>query len=425
MERRKTALPAVGMRIIKSALGVLLVFLIYLLRGRRGTPFYSALSVLWCMQPHATEIKSKSFQRTVGTFIGALFGLFMILLDYYVFRGGYEYLKYLLISFLIIPVIYTTIVINKKDASYFSCVVFLSIAVNHLKDANPYIFVINRVVDTLIGIALAYCINTFRLPRKKQNHILFISELDEVLLDDEAAMTPYSRFELNRMLDHGAKFTIATMRPPAALIPVLKDIRIKLPVIAMDGAILYDIQKNHIIRKFVMQFEEVDAFLKLFNERGYHCFVNVVIEDTVVIYYDTFKNEVEKALYKKLRHSPYRNYMKAPIVKKGDPIYLMLVDQAQRISDLYEILRKEGYTESFKIIQYDSKQYPGYAYIKIYNKEAKKKNMLMYLQEMEHIDEVVTLGSKDPIGDQAIYGEDANAIVKNFKKAYEPYFWQS
>ena len=143
MERKKVALPAVGMRIIKSALGVLFVFIIYLLRGRRGTPFYSALSVLWCMQPYVSDIRSKSFQRTIGTFTGAFYGLIMILLDYYGLVAGSELMKYLLISLLIIPVIYTTILINKKDASYFSCVVFLSIAVNHLSDASPFLFVIN------------------------------------------------------------------------------------------------------------------------------------------------------------------------------------------------------------------------------------------------------------------------------------------
>lgn len=425
MERKKVALPAVGMRIIKSALGVLFVFIIYLLRGRRGTPFYSALSVLWCMQPYVSDIRSKSFQRTIGTFTGAFYGLIMILLDYYGLVAGSELMKYLLISLLIIPVIYTTILINKKDASYFSCVVFLSIAVNHLSDASPFLFVINRVVDTLIGIVLAYCINTFRLPRKKQNHVLFVSELDEVLLDSEASMTPYSRFELNRMLDHGAQFTIATMRPPAALIPVLNGIRIKLPVIAMDGAILYDIHKNHIIKKFVMQFAEVQTFLALFEEKGFHAFINVVIEDSVIIYYDQFKNEVEEAIYKKLRNSPYRNYIKAPMMEKGDPIYLMLIDKEERIAFLYELLKKKGYTERFKILCYASKEYPGYMYIKIYNRDASKRNMLEKLKQITAIDQVVSLGESEQIGDKRISGEDANQIVKNFKKAYEPYVWKT
>ena len=71
------------------------------------------------------------------------------------------------ISILLIPVIYTTVLINKKKSTYFSCVVFLSIVVNHLSDKNPYFFVFNRVLDTMIGIVIALVINTIKIPFKK------------------------------------------------------------------------------------------------------------------------------------------------------------------------------------------------------------------------------------------------------------------
>ena len=180
--------------------------------------------------------------------IGAFYGLIMILLEYYFLPFDNEFIRYLIISVLIIPVIYTTVVINKKNASYFSCVVFLSIVVNHLNDKNPYFFVFNRVLDTMIGIVLALIINTARIPRKKRDNLLFVSELDKALLNMHNTLTPYSKIELNKMLDDGLKFTIATMRTPAALLEALKDIRIKLPVIAMDGAILFDVKDNRYMR---------------------------------------------------------------------------------------------------------------------------------------------------------------------------------
>ena len=41
-KQKNIKLPKIGMRIIKSALGVLLCFVIYFLRGKQATPFYSA-----------------------------------------------------------------------------------------------------------------------------------------------------------------------------------------------------------------------------------------------------------------------------------------------------------------------------------------------------------------------------------------------
>ena len=57
-------------------------------------------------------------------------------------------------------------------------------------------------------------------------------------------MTPYSVFELNQLLNDGIKFTIATERTPATLMSEIGGLHLKLPVIAMDGAVLYDLNEK-------------------------------------------------------------------------------------------------------------------------------------------------------------------------------------
>ena len=142
--------------------------------------------------------------------------------------------------------------VNKKQASYFSCVVFLSIVVNHLTDANPFLFVWSRVLDTLIGIGLGVLVNACSLPREHRNHILFVSGLDDTLLTEEDHLSAYSKVELNRMISTGAKFTVSTMRTPASLMEPLKDIHLNLPVIVMDGAALYDIKQKKYLYEYVI-----------------------------------------------------------------------------------------------------------------------------------------------------------------------------
>lgn len=424
MKIKSTALPPIGMRIIKSSIGVLLGFIIYLLRGKQGAPFYTALSVLWCMQPYPSNAKANARQRTIGTMIGAFYGLIMILLEYYFLPFDNEFIRYLIISVLIIPVIYTTVVINKKNASYFSCVVFLSIVVNHLNDKNPYFFVFNRVLDTMIGIVLALIINTARIPRKKRDNLLFVSELDKALLNMHNTLTPYSKIELNKMLDDGLKFTIATMRTPAALLEALKDIRIKLPVIAMDGAILFDVKDNRYLKVYEMTYSETKEFLELFKENNLHCFVNVVVEDSVIIYYDDFKNEVEKRIYDTLRSSPYRNYIKEELPERYGAVYLMLIDENKKIENLYSQMKELGYTERFKILKYSSDDFPGYSYIKVYNKKAIKENMIQYIKELTKADDIIILESTEEGKNLRVNKNESNEIVRNLKKIYEPYFWK-
>ncbi|WP_196001218.1 HAD hydrolase family protein [Clostridium sp. 1001271B_151109_B4] len=424
MKEKLTALPPIGMRIIKSSIGVLLGFIIYLIRGRQGAPFYTALSVLWCMQPYTSNAKANAIQRTIGTFIGAFFGLIVILIEFYLLPLDNELIRYILISILIIPVIYTTVIINKKNASYFSCVVYLSIVVNHLTDTNPYLFVINRILDTMIGIILALIINTARIPRKKNKNVLFVSELDKVLLNMQSTLTPYSKIELNKMLDDGAKFTIETMRTPAALLEALKDIRIKLPVVTMDGAMLFDIKNNRCLKLYKMSYLESKELINLFNDRDLHCFVNVVVEDSVLIYYGDFKNEAEETIYKELRYSPYRNYIKEELPERYGAAYLMTIDKSEKIDEIYEELKLKGYVNRFKILKYPSEDFKGYSYIKIYNKKANKENMINEIKKMVDVDKIIRFETTQESTGVIIGKNDSNEMVKNLKKIYEPYFWE-
>lgn len=422
MKIKSTALPPIGMRIIKSSIGVLLGFIIYLLRGKQGAPFYTALSVLWCMQPYSSNAKANAIQRTIGTGIGAAYGLIMILVEYYFISFDSEFFRYLMISLLIIPVIYTTVIINKKNASYFSCVVFLSIVVNHLSDRNPYYFVFNRVLDTLIGIGLALLINTARIPRKKRRNFLFVSELDHVLLNMNETLTPYSKVELNKMIDDGVKFTVATMKTPASLLTALQDIRINLPVIAMDGALLFDIKNNRYLHVYEMNHDETEELVKFFNQRGFHCFINTVVEDSVIIYYGEFKNNVEKKIYDQLRSSPYRNYIKEQLPEHYGSAYLMIIDESDKIDSVYKELENQGYTERFKVLKYSSEDYKGHSYIKIYNKQAIKENMIKYIKDLTKAEEIITF---EEAGQSSRENPNiANEMVKNLKRLYEPFFWQ-
>ncbi len=80
MKQKKYKLPKIGLRIIKSAVGVFLCYVINLLRNGQGIVFYSQLAGLWCMQDYVSETKSKAKQRSLGTLVGALAGLVYIML---------------------------------------------------------------------------------------------------------------------------------------------------------------------------------------------------------------------------------------------------------------------------------------------------------------------------------------------------------
>ena len=384
--------PHIGMRIIKSALGVLICFAIYFMRGKQGTPFYSALAVLWCIQNQTKNTVGNALQRTVGTGIGAAYGLAHILIKQKILVLGDSFFHYCIIALALIPIIYTTVVIKQKKASYFSCVVFLSMVVNHLMDENPYIFVANRTLDTLIGIFVGLVLNSVSIHGEYDRQTLFIADVDRAMDGLSAGLTPYSQIMIKNMLEKGMLLTFMTLRTPAGFLEGMPDIKPKLPIIAMDGAILYDINENKYPKVYVISAEHAGNIENFIRNRGFNIFTTVILEDVLIIYYDELKNTAEKDIYGKMHKSPYRNYLNKERPKDHPVVYMMCIDEIEKIEQLVRAIKKSDIYDELKILTYPSDDYEGYSYIKIYNKNASVQNMADYLKSITGSEETLTFG---------------------------------
>lgn len=419
--------PHIGMRIIKSALGVLICFAIYFMRGKQGAPFYSALAVLWCIQNQTKNTVQNALQRTVGTGIGAAYGLIYILIKQRVPQLGDSFLHYCIISIALIPIIYTTVVIKQKKASYFSCVVFLSIVVNHLMDENPYIFVANRSLDTLIGIFVGLVLNSVCIHGEYDRDTLFIADVDRAMDGLSTGITPFSQIMIKNMLEKGMLLTFMTLRTPAGFLEGMPDIKPKLPIIAMDGAILYDIKENRYPKVYVISAEHACNIESFIRSRGVNIFTTIILEDVLIIYYDELKNTAEIDIYEKMHKSPYRNYLNKERPKDHPVVYMMCVDETRKIEQLVEDIKRSDIYEELKILSYPSDDYKGYSYIKIYSKNASVQNMTDYLRNMTGAEETLTFGDNDRNKTDYCYTECDQIVrklhhqfyFKRREKAYE------
>lgn len=405
----------IGKRIIKSAISVGICFLIYVLRGYQGIPFYSALACLQCIQPYQKNTKKIAIQRVTGTFVGALYGLILIQIQ------SHYPLPYLLYCFLIslgvVCSIKTAVSLNKKNAAYFSCVVFLSITMMHIGDENPNIFVLNRVTDTLIGVAIGMIVNNFRLPMKKHTDTLFVTGLDDVLLERTSSLTDYGRIELNRLIDEGLPLSIMTMRTLASFLEAVGEIHIQLPVILMDGAALYDPVEHKFLSKKEMTYDQAQTIIEELDSFDLPSSKTIIMDDSVMIYHDDFPEGPFLESYKTLRKSPYRNYVNREIPSNEMVTYIMCLDKKDKIQKAKTHIQNK-FGDQYRLLSYSSDDYPGYAYLKVYNPEATKLNMLKELQEYTGHENVKTFGSIANIYDTYVPDAKGDTIVHHLKKSF-------
>ena len=420
MEKLKN-LPIPGQRIFRTMVAVWLCLLVYVLRGRQGEPLYAALAVLQCIQPYTRTMRNVARKRVIGTLIGAVWGLLLLLCEEALVRAGHDTpgLHFLLIGFFTGIVLYFTVLLKVQEAAYFSAVVFMVITIKHANDVSPYVYAFNRTLDTVIGVAVAEIVNRVHLPRVPQKDTLFVSAIGDTILGPDRHLTPYSKVELNRLLADGAKFTVATSETQATVRELLAGVELRWPVITMDGAALYDMNTMEYLRTVPMSEEKARRLVAWVKEQGLGFFSNSVEQNLLVIRYEELTNPAMEQLFAQKRKSPYRNYVRSPADLDQDILYLLILDRTERIEEKRRLLEAESWSGDYRIVQAPSLT-EGCATLKIYDASVSRQAMLRHLEEYMQTEKTVTFGSVPGRYDVVIASADHNHMVRELKRRFEP-----
>lgn len=420
--KKKNRLPLPGQRIYRSSIAVAFCLLIYVLRGYEGTPMFSAFAALQCIQPYTKDMKLVARKRILGTLIGAFWGLFQLLFEIELIRIGMldEGLHYVIVPLMLIPLLYSTTLLKVQETAYFSSIVFLSITINHFTpDSNPYLFAFNRLLDTVIGVMVASVVNRLHLPRRKNTDTLYVSSLGHGLLDSNNRPSAFSLVELNRLMDNGAKFTISTDQTPARVRELLPGVRLRYPIITMDGAALYDVNSLEYIRTIPMDNKNSERIMRWLRENEVPFFTNTIEQNLLMIRYAELENKGMQQLFEKKRYSPYRNFIKSASDTYHHVVYLSVLETHERIATIYENLMNQTWIGEHRVAKTIS-DYEGYSFLKIYDVSCTQEAMLFELEKLMGTKETVKFGDISRNFDVSIEKTDRDLLVKELKRHFEP-----
>lgn len=147
----------IGMRIWKTVIAVFLCAVLGMIFDIH--PFYSMIAAILCMQATTSESIKKGVIRCIGTFIGGLAAVLIMLIIDFTPLVPFSFFYYVLISLCIAPVIYLTVMLNRESSAFIACVVFLSIVLSHFDSENHYLFAVSRMLETIAGILVAVIVN--------------------------------------------------------------------------------------------------------------------------------------------------------------------------------------------------------------------------------------------------------------------------
>ena len=448
--RSLSGIPLPGQRIMRSVVAVWLCMVVYFLRGMHGEPFYSIIAALQCVQPYSSHTLSEGRERIIGTIIGAFWGSVILFAELLPSGSAFEtlVLYYVLLGVFSGLVIYSTVLLHIERYALFSAVVFLGIAMYHLEDVNPYIHVLNRTLDTIIGVGVAILANSVHLPRVHDRSTLFVSGIDHVLFREDRQISSFTKVELNRFVNDGMRFSVSTRQTPATVREILSEVNLNLPIIAMDGAVLYDLRTMKYVRTIKMRPDLVTLLSDYLYSQGMPFFVNTEKDDLLVIYFKDYKDLVleeikdvhhssadpersdfalDKSsyvsmarLYHKKRSSPYRNYVRTNKPVIHDVIYLLVIDREEKIDRLHDQLMAQPWSCRIRtnFDTFDCEE--GEKIMRIYPASATRSAMLKELQSRVGAPRTVTFGDRADDADVVISDIEHDQMVRELKKHYQP-----
>ncbi|QHQ60169.1 Cof-type HAD-IIB family hydrolase [Anaerocolumna sedimenticola] len=244
---------------------------------------------------------------------------------------------------------------------------------------------------------------------------LYISDLDGTLLNKEAELSEYTRNTLNELINKGMKFTIATARSAATVNGILKGIHLNLPVILMNGVLIYDFNNKTYINIEYLPEESLTFIISTLKQYHLTGFLYEIKQDTQTTYYERLDHKAQRDFYEervRKYQKPFTQVSDFSLVSPEHIIYLALLDRQKNLEPAYEQLKScPGIAMAYYKDIYSEEEL---WYLEIFSKAATKYNAVRYLRNKYHYETIVGFG--DNLNDLPLFKAcDITCAVKNAK----------
>ena len=254
------------------------------------------------------------------------------------------------------------------------------------------------------------------------NDLIFVSDMDGTLLQTAGRLSDYSRQTLAELLAAGVRFTVASGRAWAEMTPILKDLPLRLPVIAVNGAFLTDYAtgRHYVINH--LDGELAGAIYGHIRDEGLLPFMLTHQDDEDRLYWEKLVNAemqwyhdvLELGQDKRLRRI---GRLDEALLEKV--IAFVVTGSKEQVQTLAALLaeRYPGMLENFL---FENRCSPGHWWLTIHDCKACKSRAIETLLEMEGIPNERLTVFGDHINDikmlqkagRAVAVENAEEIVK-------------
>lgn len=197
---------------------------------------------------------------------------------------------------------------------------------------------------------------------------LYISDLDGTLLTPECKISDETASALNAMIANGLLFTVATARSASSAAPLLEKLNLRLPVILMNGVVIYNLEKRKPVSVCPIEAEAARAALAIFERHHITPFYNRLNQNKLEVCFTQLKPEANRKYYESRKGAPDKHFVavnRLTVANDMPSIYLTTFDcydtllpaarELAAIDGLTSVLYKDTYSDAWLIEAFSSK----------------------------------------------------------------------
>lgn len=227
----------------------------------------------------------------------------------------------------------------------------------------------------------------------KKEKTLYISDLDGTLLDADKETSPFTRETLNNLTADGLHFSIATARTASSALQILSELNINIPVILMNGVLIYDMKTERYINIEALSPATALKITEVFENYGETGFMYAINNDKPVTFFESLGNKVMKDFHDERVTRYSKKFEKIENFKAGIPdnqiIYFTLMDEYQPLKDMLEDFRN---IEGLEAVLYRDIYSESSWFLELHSIKATKYNAVKYIREHYGFDRIIGFG---------------------------------
>ena len=243
---------------------------------------------------------------------------------------------------------------------------------------------------------------------------LYISDLDGTLLGRDAELSAYTRDTLNGLIADGLNFSAATARTAASTGKILAGLRLNIPIVLMNGVLIYDTEQGRYIRVNSLSARavgEIIAALKKLNATG---LMYELKDETPMTYYESLERKPIRDFVEERKARYYKAFRRVDSFADVPPenvIYFTLLDSYERVKPVHDALSGlTGITMTMYNDIYDASLW----YLEIFSEEASKRRAVEFLRKEYGFEHITGFG--DNLNDLPLFEAcDRRVAVENAK----------